>query len=62
MKKARLVVSPKRGSIQITDAGLALLNENPSDLKSKDLLRYKSFAEFVNSSNKTPSNNRINKR
>ncbi|WP_426348823.1 restriction endonuclease [Alloiococcus sp. CFN-8] len=61
MKKARLVDSPKRGSIRITDEGLALLNENPSDLKSKDLLRYNSFVQFVNSRNKTPSNNKINK-
>lgn len=57
IKKAGLVDAPKRWSIQITDRGLELLREKPSDLKSKDLLRYDSFIEFVNSSNKNQNDN-----
>lgn len=52
MKKAGLVEAPKRGVVKITKLGLDLLKENPKQLKSKDLLRYNSFCEFVSSSNK----------
>jgi restriction system protein len=52
MKKAGLVEAPKRGLVKITSQGKELLKENPIEIKSKDLLRYSSFKEFVNTSNK----------
>lgn len=60
MKKAGLVEAPKRGSVKITKLGLELLKENPKQLKSKDLLRYDSFYQFVNSSNRDENNNEGN--
>lgn len=60
MKKAGLVEAPKRGSVRITKLGLELLQENPNQLKSKDLLRYDSFYEFVSSSNREQSHNENN--
>lgn len=59
MKKAGLVEAPKRGSIKITQLGLELLQENPVELKSKDLLRYSSFNDFVNSHKHSQDNNEI---
>ncbi|WP_291569125.1 winged helix-turn-helix domain-containing protein, partial [Clostridium sp. UBA2485] len=60
MKKAGLAEAPKRGMIKITQLGLELLQENPVELKSKDLLRYSSFNEFINSHNKSKNNNENN--
>jgi len=60
MKKAGLVEAPKRGLVRITKLGLELLQENPKQLKSKDLLRYDSFYEFVSSSNKDQNHNENN--
>ncbi|MGL5751297.1 MAG: restriction endonuclease [Paraclostridium sp.] len=59
MKKAGLVEAPKRGEVRITNLGQQLLNENPNELKSKDLQRYDSFVEFTNKSNK--DNGTVNK-
>lgn len=52
MKKAGLVEAPRRGTVRITQLGLELLQENPLDLKSKDLLRYSSFNDFINANNR----------
>lgn len=60
MKKAGLVEAPKRGAVRITKLGLELLNENPKQLRSKDLLRYDSFYEFVSSGNREQNNNENN--
>ncbi|MDU5740137.1 MAG: restriction endonuclease [Clostridium sp.] len=60
MKKAGLVEAPKRGTVRITKLGLELLNENPKQLRSKDLLRYDSFYEFVSSGNREQNNNENN--
>lgn len=60
MKKAGLVEAPKRGSIQITKLGLELLKDNPKELKSKDLLRYSGFREFINTSNISNNNDGSN--
>lgn len=51
MKKAGLVDAPKRGMIKITQSGIELLKENPNEIKSKDLLRYSTFCDFVNAPN-----------
>lgn len=58
MKKAGLVEAPRRGTVRITNVGLELLKENPQELKSKDLLRYDSFYEFVSSSNREDNHNK----
>ncbi len=60
MKKAGLVEAPRRGAVRITELGLELLKENPKELKSKDLLRYDSFYEFVSSSNREDNHNENN--
>ena len=46
LKKAGLVTSPKRAHFKISDTGIALLNENPSEITSKFLTRYAAFVEF----------------
>lgn len=60
IKKAGLVEAPKRGSIKITKLGLELLNKKPKQLKSKDLLKYNSFYEFVKASNREQNQNEKN--
>jgi len=46
LKKAGLLTSPKRAHFKISDTGLALLNENPTEITSKFLTRYDDFLEF----------------
>ncbi len=45
--QAGLLVRPKRGVVTLTDAGRALLAQNPARLNSAFLRRYPSFVEFV---------------
>lgn len=47
LKKAGLVHSPKRATVQITEAGLDLLAENPKTIDNALLSRYPSFQEFI---------------
>lgn len=46
MKKAGLLTSPKRAYFKITERGLELLKENPSELSAEFLTRYPEFVEF----------------
>ena len=46
LKKAGLVISPKRAHFKITDTGLELLKENPTEITAKFLMRYDEFVEF----------------
>lgn len=46
LKKAGLLMSPKRAHFKISDTGLALLKENPTEITSKFLTRYEDFVEF----------------
>ena len=46
MKKAGLLTSPKRALFKISDKGLVLLKENPTEITAKLLTRYKEFVEF----------------
>ncbi len=46
MKKAGLLSSPKRAHFKITDKGIELLKENPTEINSKFLTRYDDFVEF----------------
>ena len=43
LKQAGLVEAPRRGEVKITQLGLELLQENPVEIRSRDLLRYSSF-------------------
>jgi restriction system protein len=45
--QAGLLVRPKRGVVTLTDAGRALLDQNPVRVDSAFLRRYPSFVEFV---------------
>lgn len=45
--QAGLLTRPKRGVVVLTDAGRALLTENPTHVDSAFLRRYPSFVEFV---------------
>jgi restriction system protein len=46
LKKAGLLTSPKRAHFKITERGLDLLRENPSEITSKDLTRFEEFVKF----------------
>jgi restriction system protein len=46
LKKAGLLTSPKRAHFKISDKGLSLLQENPTEITSKYLMRYDDFIEF----------------
>ena len=59
LKKAGLLSSPKRAHFQISDKGIALLNENPNEITSKFLERYDEFVEFK-SIKKTKNDSAIN--
>jgi restriction system protein len=46
MKKAGLVVSPKRGHIKITERGLSVLKQEPSKINIDFLKQYPEFLDF----------------
>ena len=46
MKKAGLIISTKRAHFRISDNGLELLEENPTEITSKFLKRYDDFVKF----------------
>jgi len=46
LKKAGLLLSPKRGYFQITDRGRSVLKENPPAISQKYLERFPEFLEF----------------
>ena len=46
LKKAGLLTFPKRAHFKISDKGLSLLRENPTEITSKFLMRYDDFLEF----------------
>ncbi|GBE00014.1 Mrr restriction system protein [bacterium BMS3Abin07] len=46
MKKAGLLISPKRAHFKISEKGIELLKENPTEINSKFLARYDDFVEF----------------
>lgn len=50
LKKAKLLESPRRGVIKITDRGKELLNSNPQRVDNSFLMRYPEFVEFRQSS------------
>ena len=47
MKKAGLLTSPRRAHFKISDKGIELLKENPTEINSKFLRRYDGFVEFI---------------
>lgn len=46
IKKAGLILSPRRGFVQITDRGLKVLQENPTRIDTKVLRQFPEFLEF----------------
>ena len=56
LKQAGLVSSPKRGSFEITDAGLDFLSKHTSSISVEDLKQFPSFMEFQKRSNKDDEN------
>lgn len=49
LEKANLLKTEKRGSYRITEFGIDFLKSNPTELKTKDLEKFKSFREFKES-------------
>lgn len=47
LKKSGLIVSPKRGLQQITEAGRKAIDENPNGIDAKYLEQFESFREFT---------------
>ena len=61
LKKAKLIESPKRGAIKITQRGLDLLATNPSIVDNNTLKNYEEFREFLNpKENKETQNTKEN--
>ncbi len=56
LKKAGLVVSPKRGMVSITKEGLTVLQNPMIEIDNTYLLNYKSFQEFVNKNQEQKQN------
>ncbi len=48
MKKAGLLIQPKRGTVQITPTGKSVLDSQPQQIDSKYLERFESFLAFRN--------------
>ena len=48
LTKAGLLKSEKRGTHQITEAGLKFIKTNPKELRTKDLDNFSAFVEFKN--------------
>ena len=46
LKKAGLLISPKRAHFRISEKGLSLLKEKPTEITAKLLTRYDDFVEF----------------
>ncbi len=53
MKKAGLLISPKRGLLEITERGLNVLNENHSRIDNNLLMQFDEFKEFRKSKKKS---------
>src|SRR5690606_2818906 len=47
LKKAGLIVSPKRGVVEISDLGRSVLGENQDRIDHRFLTRFDSFQEFI---------------
>ena len=52
LKKAGLLISEKRGMMQISERGKELIEKGINELKTKDLEQFKEFIEFKESMNK----------
>lgn len=47
LKKAGLLQSPRRGTVEITERGLRLLETNPGSIDRELLCQYEEFLEFI---------------
>lgn len=52
LKKAGLLEDPKRGYFKITERGIEVLREKPTEINVKFLMKYPEFREFQNPSQK----------
>jgi restriction system protein len=61
LKKAGLIISPKRGHFKISDRGLELLKKNPPEITAKFLMRYDEFVKFktIKKEKTTPSKSEL---
>lgn len=50
LKKAGLLTSPSRGSIQITERGKSFLKESPAQINNEFLMRFDEFRAFIEES------------
>ena len=57
LKKAGLLMSPRRGFFQITDRGQTVLKENPPAINQKYLERFPEFVEFKTIRREKPEEN-----
>jgi len=57
LKKAGLLIYPKRGCIQITERGLSLLKNKPDKIDMKLLKQFDEYNEFINITNVNRDNN-----
>lgn len=59
LEKAGLLISPKRGTFEITKEGLNVLNCHPTFINTKFLEQYQSYLKFKSPSNKKTQDNKI---
>lgn len=62
LEKANLLKTEKRGSYRITDVGMNFLKSNPSELRTRDLEKFKAFNEFrqsIGSKNENESSDNL---
>jgi hypothetical protein len=58
MAQAGLVRRPRRGFVQITDRGKAVLHSNPERVDNTVLAQFHEFTEFKSRSKATPTDSR----
>ncbi|WP_051001579.1 winged helix-turn-helix domain-containing protein [Thermosipho africanus] len=56
LRKAKLIESPKKGYVRITERGKKVLLENPEKINEKFLMRFDEFRKFIYISNKKTKN------
>lgn len=62
LEKANLLKTEKRGSYRITDVGMKFLQSNPTELRTRDLEKFKAFNEFrqsIGSKNETENSDNL---
>lgn len=55
LKKAELLVYPKRGTVRITDRGLDVLSQKPKEISKQFLMQFPEFMDFQSKKDTKPS-------